>query len=132
MDKEEEEEEVKVGGTTNGKYRFNGKHIYVTWSKSTIDSKEEFEEKLLAILPAGTSYFGGRELHEDGSPHYHVVFSFEDKQHFRDARARFSIEGDTNAIRIEKPKARQDYKNILENTQAYCGKDGDTIGKRNN
>jgi len=49
--------------TSNVKYHFNGKYIYVTWSKSKIDSKEEFHEKLLGRLPAGARVFGGRELH---------------------------------------------------------------------
>ena len=113
-----------------GKYRFNGKHIYVTWSKSKIESKEEFHEKLLAMLPAGVRMFGGRELHQDGTPHYHVVFSFAHKVHWPDAVKMFSIEGDTNAIRFEKPKPRQRADGFLENTQAYCEKDGDTFGER--
>ena len=60
----DEEEAGEEAG--DGKYHINGKHIYVTWSKSKIDSKEEFHEKLLAMLPAGVRMFGGRELHEDG------------------------------------------------------------------
>ena len=129
---EELEEEVEPGSGPNGegKYRFNGKHIYVTWSKSKIDSKEEFHQKLLAILPAGVRMFGGRELHQDGTPHYHVVFSFVEKVHWRDAAKRFSIDGDTNAIRLEKPKARQRVRGFLEKTMAYCAKDGDTFGER--
>ena len=113
-----------------GKYRFNGKHIYVTWSKSKIDSKEQFHQQLLAILPAGVRMFGGRELHQDGTPHYHVVFSFLNKVHYRDAAKRFSIPGDTNAIGFEKPKVRQRVSDFLENTMAYCAKDGDTFGER--
>ncbi len=118
-------EEEKVG-----KWRFNGKHIYVTWSKSKIEEKEVFHQKLLAILPAGVRMFGGRELHEDGTPHYHVVFSFTERVHWPDAAKNFSIEGDTNAIRFEKPKPRQRVSDFLENTMAYCSKDGDTFGER--
>lgn len=114
----------------DGKWRFNGKHIYVTWSKSKIEEKELFHRKLLAILPAGVRMFGGRELHEDGTPHYHVVFSFTEKVHWPDAAKKFSIEGDTNAIRFEKPKPRQRVSDFLENTMAYCSKDGDTFGER--
>jgi len=55
-----DEEDVEEKG---GKYRFNGKHIYVIWSKSKIESKEEFHEKLLTIPPPGVRLFGGRELH---------------------------------------------------------------------
>lgn len=117
-------------GEAADKYRFNGKHIYVTWSKSRIDSKEEFHQKLLTILPAGVRLFGGRELHKDGTPHYHVVFSFLHKVNWPDAAKKFSIEGDTNAIRFEKPKPRQRLSAFLENTMTYCAKDGDTFGER--
>jgi hypothetical protein len=133
---EAESEEQKCDGSEggveegDGKYRFNGKNIYVTWSKSKIDSKEEFNEKLLTILPVGVRYFGGRELHQDGTPHYHVVFSFLNKVHWPDAVKKFSIEGDTNAIRLVKPKRGQRVVDFLENTQSYCAKDGDTFGER--
>ena len=50
-----------------GIYRFNGKHIYVAWSKSTIEHKEDFHRKLLRMLPAGVRMFGRRELHHDGT-----------------------------------------------------------------
>jgi len=112
------------------KYRFNGKHLYVTWSKSKIDSKDEFHQKLLAILPAGVRMFGGRELHQDGTPHYHAVLSFAEKKHWPDAVRKLTIEGDTNAIRLEKPKPRQRIGDFLEKTQAYCAKDDDTFGER--
>lgn len=125
-DADEEEPEEQAGG----KYRFNGKHIYVTWSKSTIDLKDVFYEKLMTILPAGVRMFGGREQHQDGTPHYHVVFSFVEKMHWTDAAKKFSIEGDTNAIRFEKPKPRQRVADFLENTMSYCAKDGDTFGER--
>ena len=48
-------------------YRFNGKHIYVAWSKSMIEPKEDFHRKLLRMLPAGVRMFGRRELHHDGT-----------------------------------------------------------------
>ncbi len=123
------EDEV-VEEEKDGKWRFNGKHIYVTWSKSKIEEKEVFHQKLLALLPAGVRMFGGRELHEDGTPHYHVVFSFTERVHWPDAAKKFSIEGDTNAIRFEKPKPRQRVNDFLENTMAYCSKDGDIFGER--
>lgn len=72
----EEDEEVELAEELegDGKYRFNCKHIYVTWSKSKIDSSEEFYRKLLTILPAGVRMFGGREFHQDRTPHYYMVF----------------------------------------------------------
>ena len=90
----------------------------------------EFEEKLIQLLPKGVRYFGGRELHKDGTPHYHVVFQFEDKVNWPDAAQKFLIEGDTNAIRFQKPRPRQSPRGFLENTMAYCGKDEDTFGQR--
>lgn len=109
-------------------YLLNDKHIYVTWPKSTIHSKKEFHEKLLALLPSGIRLFGCRELHENGTPHYHVVF-FPAKVHWPDARGHFSIEGDTNAIQFKKPKLRQRTRDFLENTMAYCAKDENIIGE---
>ena len=102
----------------------------MTWSKSKIDSKEEFNEKLLTRLPAGVRYFGGRELHQDGTPHYHVVFSFLNKVRWPDAVKKFSIEGDTNAIRLEKPQPRKNPKAFLEITMANYAKGGDTFWER--
>ena len=136
VDEVEEMEEIESGeesdgcSDTGGKYRFNGKHIYVTWSKSKVESKDEFHEKLVTMMPSGVRMFGGRELHQDGTPHYHVVFSFAEKVHWADAAKRFSIEGDTNAIRFEKLKPGQRLSDFLENTMAYCAKDGDTFGER--
>jgi hypothetical protein len=132
MDDDEEEEIVENDEEEpdgSGKYRFNGKNIFVTWSKSKIDSKEEFHRKLLAMLPADVKMFGGRELHQDGTPHYHVVVSFPVRKHSEDAAAMFSIEGDTNAIRFEKPKPRQ-HKDFKKKKMAYCEKDGDVFGER--
>ncbi len=116
--------------STGGKYRFNGIYLFVTWSKSRIDCKDEFQQRLLPLLPSGVKYFGGRETHKDGTPHYHVVFRFENKTHWPNAAEHFRIDGDTNAIRFSKPRPRQPPRAFLENTMAYCAKDGDTFGER--
>ena len=129
-DEETKSDVGEVEGENDVKYYFNGKHIYMTWSKSKIDLKEEFRKKLLALLPAGVRMFGGRELYQDGTPHYYVVFSFVEKVHWRDAAKKFSIEGDTNAVRFDKPKPRQRVSQFLENTMASCAKHGDTFGER--
>jgi len=55
--------------------------------------------------------------------------SFVQKEHWPDARRKLSIDGDTSAIRIEKPQPRQPVRGFLENTMAYCAKDGDTFGE---
>ncbi|KAK3166742.1 hypothetical protein OEA41_009867 [Lepraria neglecta] len=131
VEEEEERLDEDVKETdSDGRYRFNGKHIYLTWSKSTIESKDEFHQKLKDLLPSKVRLFGGRELHQDGTPHYHVVCSFENKVNYPDAAKKFSIEGDTRAIRFEKPKTRRRVCDFLETAMANCAKDGDTFGER--
>jgi hypothetical protein len=56
--------------------------------------------------------------------------SFLHKVNWPDTASKFYIEGDTNALRFEKPKPRQKLAGFLENTQSYCEKDGDTFGER--
>ncbi len=113
-----------------GTTRFNGKHILVTWSRSTVDGKEEFLEKLLGILPVGIRVFGGRELHADSTLSYHAMISLVKKMYWPDAAKKFSIEGDTNAIRFAKPKPRQGIRTFQESSEAYCARDGDTFEER--
>ncbi len=110
-----------------GTTRFNGKHILVTWSRSTIGDKYEFLEKLLGILPVGVRVFGGRELHADSTLSYHAMISFAEKMHWPDAAKKFSIEGDTNAIRLKKPKPRHPIRDFLERSVAYCARGGDVF-----
>ena len=114
----------------DGKCHVNGKNLSVTWSKSKIDSKEEFYEKLTALLPGGVRVFGGRGLHQDGTPHYRAVLSFVGKVHWRDAASKLTIDGDTNAIRVVKPKPRQSPCGFLKESQDSCAKDNDTFGER--
>ncbi|KAL8876958.1 MAG: hypothetical protein Q9198_004933 [Flavoplaca austrocitrina] len=114
---------------TEGKYNFNGKYMFATWSKSHIDNKEEFESRLKELLPEDAKYFGCRELHEDGTPHYHVACRFARKTHWSDALGHLRMEGDTEAVRIEQPKPRQPVRLFLSATQKYCGKCGDTFGQ---
>ncbi|KAL8912120.1 MAG: hypothetical protein Q9171_002836 [Xanthocarpia ochracea] len=112
------------------KYRFNGRYMHAMWANSTISTKEEFQTKLLRRLPSNIQYFGGRVLHQDGTPHYHVVIKFDNKVHWPDAAKHLRIEGDTNAIRIETPRSRQPVGPFLEDTQSHCSEDGDTFGER--
>jgi hypothetical protein len=113
-----------------GTTRFNGKHILVTWSRSTIDGKEEFLQKLLAVLPVGVRVFGGRELDAQGTPIYHAVISFVKKMHWPDAAKKFSIDGQTKGIGFAKPKPRHRAGDFWESSVAYCARDGDTFGER--
>ena len=52
-----EHAEEKEPRNEKRKYNFNGKHIYVTWSKSTIDDKERFSPKVTCDPPPGRSSF---------------------------------------------------------------------------
>lgn len=110
------------------KFVLHATYCYVTWSQSRIDDHEEFYCKLRARMPHGTEIFGGKELHEDGFPHYHVVMKFPRRIHWRDARKKFVLERsdgvvDTEAIRIVVPDLYQPVSEFLDHTQAYCAKD---------
>lgn len=107
---------------------FSGRCLCLTWSKTRIHSKEEFEGKLLSVLPVGARCLGGRELHEDGTASYRVLFYFAEKVHCGDAAVKFSIDGNTRPVYCEKPKARQRMIDFLRNSSLYCSEKGDTFG----
>jgi hypothetical protein len=112
----------------DGKFLLHGVYAYVTWSQSRIDDHEEFFNRLRAILPQGTEIFGGRELHQDGHSHYHVVMHFPRRVHWSDARTKLMVKKDdgdvdTKAIRIEVPRLYEPVCEFLDRTQAYCAKD---------
>ncbi len=73
VDHSDEDEEQDVSSVDHdedafsgdGRYPLNGKYIYATCSKSTIESKDEFYQRLQAMRPARVRIFGGRELHKD-------------------------------------------------------------------
>ncbi|KAG0634723.1 hypothetical protein HOY80DRAFT_1140463 [Tuber brumale] len=116
--------------TATGKFRLNARYAFVTWSKSTIDDKEEFHLKLASSNKEILQLYGGRELHEDGTPHYHAVIRFAHRVNWPDARAKFHLADDTEAIKIRVPQPRQPINRFLEHTQAYCERYGDTFGTR--
>ena len=102
----------------------------MTWSRSTIDSQDEFHKQLTALLPAGVRIFDDRELHQDDTLQYRVVFSFAHKVYWLYAAKKFSIEGDTNAVRVEKPEPRVPVSGFLNRRSALCSGDGVTFGER--
>ncbi|MGH7965713.1 MAG: hypothetical protein ACRERD_28515, partial [Candidatus Binatia bacterium] len=81
--------------------------------------------------------FGSKELHEDGTPHYHVLLRFEPRVHWRKARQRLSVlidvdgnpEVDTNSIFIRKKKEREPAETFLQSVQSYIAKDGNVFGE---
>src|SRR2546429_8916582 len=118
------------GRGKDGTFKLNGVVAYVTWSKSTFHDKDAFYKALKTQLPEGTKIFGGKEFHKDGTPHYHVVIKLPYKVNWPDARNKFIIPGDTEAIHIQKPRPRQPIESFLRNTQAYSIKDEDLFGDR--
>jgi hypothetical protein len=83
-------------------------------------------------VPPGTKLFGGKELHEDGVPHYHVVMRFPHRVHWTDARKQLMIitdQGtvDTKSICIEVPQRGESVDEFLQRCQAYCSKDNNFL-----
>ena len=111
-------------------FRLQAVYCFVTWAKSRIDDHEVFYRLLVKRMPKNTQIFGARELHRDGSPHYHAAFRFRTAVHWPDARKRFMLVApdgkvDTTAIRIIVPDKREDGSHFLGRTQSYCVKDKD-------
>ena len=80
------------GGTPP--FSFNGRYLYLTYSQPPVVDKVDFERRFSALLPQGASYFGGRELREDGGLYYHVVVSLGERVHWKDARKILGVGGD--------------------------------------
>jgi len=102
---------------------------FVTWSQSCIHDYCLFYQKLWQIMPRSTKIFSGKELYQDGNPHYHAVMRFPYKVYWKDARKKLMITGsdgdiDTRAIRIVVPDEMESVSDFLRRTQAYCAKDG--------
>ena len=107
------------------KFDFYGSRMFVTYSKSsfTEDRIEEFHQRLKLRMPANTEIYGCFELHEDGSPHYHVLISFSKRTHWNDARKKLRIgTDDTAAIRIVKPRKNQMPVHFIDGVQGYIEK----------
>ncbi|KAI1522598.1 hypothetical protein PtrSN002B_012169 [Pyrenophora tritici-repentis] len=109
-------------------YKLDTRAVLVTWSKSRITDVSLFEQNLVAMMPYGTEMYGCKELHKDGTPHYHVVLRFPKrhnwglnaKQHFVMRTA--EDEEDTTAIHFTPPTMYQREADFVRKTQAYCMK----------
>ncbi|KAH8696801.1 hypothetical protein GQ44DRAFT_789475, partial [Phaeosphaeriaceae sp. PMI808] len=116
-------------------FDLHSRYAYVTWSNSTIDDEQEFYRRLLELVPPDTDVFGGKEYHENGHPHYHVVMRFPKRLHWPNARVNLMIvikdeaveefgrRIDTEAINIKPPEKNESIRLYLERTQAYAAKD---------
>jgi hypothetical protein len=111
------------GSDGDSKFELHATYCFVTWSHCALNDHEEFYRRLQELMPEGSQIFGGKEFHEDGNPHYHAVIKFPRRVHWTNARLKFKLEGDTDAIRIEPPRRYQNIEQFLEDTQAYCEKD---------
>lgn len=110
---------------------------FVTWCQSRIHAVSDFERLLVQRIPVGTLFFGCKEYHSDGAPHYHAVMWFPEEILWEDAHAqlRFVLDDgavDTQSIRIRTRKKGQSEEHFLKVTQRYCAKNEnpETFGVR--
>lgn len=130
---------------TEGRFELQGSYVFVTYNRSRVDDHELFERLLresiaprLPLLDTDTGVratlqvYGARELHQDGTPHYHVLMRFEKGVHWRDARQKLVVmipgengpEPDTLSIRIKTKQAHESLRRFAEFCQAYVCKGG--------
>lgn len=128
---------------------YNAGLVFVTYTRSRIDDKEEFHQRLsdslersLARVRAtnnvSVEMFGSKELHAGGTPRYHVVLRFSRKIYWPQARRELSVwtfvnghrEIDTESIYIKKKKTEESDANFLRRVQTYIAKKGDVFGRR--
>lgn len=140
---------VPPGEVATKEFEFQGKELFVTYSRSRVGAKEEFHRLLLAsledVMPklgvkgqrCTVEVYGCREEHEDGTPHYDVLLSFDHRVHWRKARRSLQVwidvdghrEVDTESIFIRKRPRRQTRGYFLDCVQAYIAKEGDVFGQ---
>lgn len=121
---------------------------FITYTKSRFHDKMEFFEafkrtiephlpRVSAERTATVEIFGSKELHQDGTPHYHVVVRFSPRVHWENARDKLAMwidvngerVADTRSIRICTKKTREPSEKFLNDVQAYVAKDGDVFGE---
>jgi len=70
-------------------FRLSAKSFFLTFPQCSL-SKEHIKSGLQALFPSGFRI--ARELHQDGSPHIHVLLFFPKRKEIKNARA-FDIGG---------------------------------------
>ncbi|XP_039120497.1 uncharacterized protein LOC120256894 [Dioscorea cayenensis subsp. rotundata] len=105
-------------------FRINAKNIFLTYSKCSL-SKEYTIEKLRALSLTSNKKFirVARELHEDGTPHLHVLIQFEGRIQVTNQRLFDIVSPHSSAIfhpNIQSAKSSKDVK-------AYIEKGGDFL-----
>ncbi|WQF90186.1 Putative geminivirus AL1 replication-associated protein, CLV type [Colletotrichum destructivum] len=126
---------------------FRAKYALVTYNRSRVVDHMKFYEYLQSSINArllsqgkGAStrklfLYGGQELHQDVTSHYHVVMAFSERPHWRNAREKFAVsvpvnggsEVDTLSIRIQPLKRGETPSHFLDWTQAYVCKEGNKM-----
>ena len=132
-----------------GEFRLYADVVFVTYSRSRVNDKNEFHETLFDSLErslaqdratsnVSVKLFGSKELHDSGIPHYHVAIQFSQKIYWPNARQMLSVwiivngrrEIDTRSIFIKTQKPEDTAMKFLRNVQDYIAKDGDVFGHR--
>lgn len=108
----------------------NGSWAFIIYSQAKTEDKEEFLKKLKYIVPEGTEIYGGKEAHNEGGFHYHVIMRFPKRVNWTRARRRLMIEGETKAIQIRKPPPGKNIAQFANSTQNDVEKSGDVFGER--
>ncbi|KAM4060303.1 geminivirus rep catalytic domain-containing protein [Hirsutella rhossiliensis] len=121
--------------------------VFVTYTRSRVHDKEEFHRclrhsvadslsRVKATSKVTVDVFGSRELHEDGTPHYHVVLRFSKRVYWPRARLSLSVwilvgdkrVVDTHSINIKKKRHGESVAEFLYSVQTYVAKGGDVFG----
>lgn len=99
-------------------FRVQGTHIFLTYAQAEdIPDKETLLSELRNLVPTPIAWAIGKEQHEDGGQHYHVLLKYESRIDIRNERF-----WDVNGHHPNIQKCRSP-KQVLR----YVIKDGDTL-----
>nr|AGS46473.1 Rep protein [Tomato yellow leaf curl Kanchanaburi virus] len=106
------------------KFRINAKNYFLTYPQCSLSKEETLSQLKELQTPTSKKYIKiCKELHEDGSPHLHVLIQFEGKFQCKNNRF-FDLVSPTRSAHfhpnVQGAKSSSDVKSYLE-------KDGDTI-----
>nr|WBT00780.1 replication associated protein [Rose leaf curl virus] len=105
-------------------FRINAKNYFLTYPKCSLTKEEALSQLEALETPTNKKYIKiCRELHEDGSPHLHVLIQFEGKYQCKNQRFFDLVSPNRSAHfhpNIQGAKSSTDVK-------SYIDKDGDTL-----
>nr|AEK78905.1 replicase [Ageratum enation virus]CAK12834.1 replication-associated protein [Ageratum enation virus] len=106
------------------RFKINAKNYFLTYPKCSLTKEEALSQLLNLQTPTNKKYIKiCRELHEDGSPHLHVLIQFEGKYQCKNQRFFDLVSPNRSAHfhpNIQRAKSSTDVK-------SYIDKDGDTL-----